>query len=296
MDRIFFFKKVPPLFYSDNLKSIKKVKYIIKEIYITAIITFFMGCNTDVNSQYKYNRMVWSDEFNINGLPDSSKWSYDAGNGCPKICGWGNNELQYYTNGRLENARIEKDRLIIEARQENFETAHYTSARLISKNKGDWKYGRIEVKAKIPSGKGMWPAIWMLPTKWEYGDWPNSGEVDIMENVGYWPDSVLSSVHTGAYNSLLNTQKTKGVNRKDLSTAFHIYSVEWTSDKLSFFIDNLLYHVFINEHNGSRTWPFDKEFHLLLNIAIGGNWGGKYGVDDTVFPQRMEIDYVRVYQ
>lgn len=246
--------------------------------------------------QYTYKKMVWADEFNYTGLPDSSRWSYDSGNGCPSNCGWGNNELQYYTPHRKENARIENGILIIEARKEEFKNSKYTSARLISKNKGDWKYGRVEVRAKLPAGRGMWPAIWMLPTHWKYGGWPQSGEIDIMENVGYWPDSALSSVHTGAYNHGINTQKTKGVNRNDLSTAFHVYGMEWTPDSISFYIDGLLYHVFKNEGTGSPAWPFDQDFHLLLNIAVGGNWGGKYGVDDKIFPQRMEVDYIRVYQ
>lgn len=247
-------------------------------------------------SQTVFSKLVWSDEFDYKGLPDSSKWSYDKGMGCPDNCGWGNNELQFYTWNRTENARVADGTLTIEAKKEKFEGAEYTSARLVSKNKGDWKYGRIETRVKLPAGKGMWPAIWMLPTKWEYGKWPHSGEIDIMENVGYWPDSALSSVHTGAYNGTINTQKTKGVNRKDLSKAFHVYAIEWTVDSISFYIDKVLYHIFKNEHTGSEAWPFDKEFHLLLNIAVGGNWGGKFGVDDKIFPQKMEVDYVRVYQ
>jgi beta-glucanase (GH16 family) len=247
-------------------------------------------------AQSRFTKLVWADEFNYTGLPDSAKWGYDKGKGCPENCGWGNNELQYYTNNRLENARVEKGKLIIEAKKESFEGAAYTSTRLVSKNKGDWKYGRFEIKAKLPAGRGMWPAIWMLPTKWEYGGWPKSGEIDIMENVGYWPDSALSTVHTDAYNGMINTQKTAGVNRKDLSTAFHVYTLEWTAEKMTFSIDNKKYNVFKNAHKTSAEWPFDKEFHMLMNVAVGGNWGGKYGVDDTIFPQKMEIDYVRVYQ
>lgn len=235
-------------------------------------------------------QLVWSDEFNYTGLPDSTKWGYDAGSG-----GWGNNELQYYTVARKENARAENGRLIIEARKENFGDAKYTSTRLISKGKGDWKYGRIEVKAKLPKGKGMWPAIWMLPTKWVYGDWPNSGEIDIMENVGYMPDSVFGSVHTESFNHILGTQSTKGVWRNDLSSAFHVYAIEWDEKKIDFFVDDEKYLTFFNDNTGPASWPFDQEFHLLLNIAVGGNWGGKYGVDDSIFPQRMEVDYVRVY-
>ena len=247
-------------------------------------------------AQSTFKQLVWSDEFNSPGLPDTNKWSYDKGRGCPDNCGWGNNELQFYTTSRSENARVENGKLIIEVRKENFEEAHYTSARLATKNKGDWKYGRFEIKAKLPAGRGMWPAIWMLPTNWEYGGWPGSGEIDIMENVGYWPDSVFATVHTGAYNGSMGTQKTKGLNVKDLSTAFHVYSVEWTAEGMAFFMDGKQYNYFKNDHKSTDTWPFDKTFHLLINIAVGGNWGGKFGVDDSIFPQKMEVDYVRVYR
>ena len=251
----------------------------------------------NAQAQYKFNKMVWADEFNQSGnVPDTSKWNYDLGNGCPNICGWGNHELQYYTANRAENARVENGRLIIEARKENYQGAKYTSARIITKNKGDWKYGRIEVRAKLPEGKGMWPAVWMLPTKWEYGIWPHSGEIDIMENVGYWPDSLFGTVHTGLYNGMKGTQKVKSVAVNDLSTSFHNYAIEWNENDIVFYLDGQKTHQFINEHTGSEAWPFDKEFYLLLNIAVGGDWGGKYGVDDAIFPQRMEIEFVRVYQ
>ena len=241
-------------------------------------------------------KLVWADEFNYTGLPDSTKWGYDKGNGCPHICGWGNNELEFYTHNRLENARVKNGNLIIEARKEDYQNFKYTSARMVSKNKGDWKYGRIEIKAKLPKGRGIWPAIWMLPTEWKYGGWPKSGEIDIMEFVGYYPDSVFGSIHTQAFNHGIGTQKTKGVVRKDLSTAFHVYAIEWTENKISFFVDDEKYHEFENNGKGIDAWPFDQKFHLILNIAVGGNWGGKFGVDDSIFPQTMEIDYVRVYQ
>lgn len=241
-------------------------------------------------------KLVWADEFNSNGLPDSTKWSYDLGDGCPDVCGWGNNELQFYTGKRVENARVQNGFLIIEARKENMRERKYTSARMVSKNKGDWKYGRFEIRAKLPKGKGIWPAIWMLPTKWVYGGWPKSGEIDIMEFVGYMPDSVFGSVHTGLYNHSIGTQKTKGVAFKDLPTAFHVYAIEWTERNISFLVDGQKYFQFENNKSGPGAWPFDQEFHLILNIAVGGNWGGKFGVDDSIFPQTMEIDYVRVYQ
>lgn len=260
------------------------------------LLAFLLLSGCTATTQIKYSKLVWVDEFNYKGLPDSVKWNYDTARGCPQNCGWGNNELQYYTHKRLENARVENGNLVIEARKEKMGDAGYTSTRLVSKNKGDWKYGRFEIKAKIPAGKGMWPAIWMLPTHWEYGKWPHSGEIDIMENVGYYPDSLFGSIHTGAYNGMIGTQKTKGVLRTDLSTAFHVYAIEWTEEKISFFMDGKMYHEFLNNHTGSEAWPYDKYFHLLLNIAVGGNWGGKYGVDDAIFPQQMLIDYVRVYQ
>ena len=236
-------------------------------------------------------KLVWADEFNRTGLPDSSKWGYAVGGS-----GWGNNELQYYTSERKENAWVENGHLIISARKENYKEKQYSSARMITKGRGDWKYGRVEVKARLPKGRGIWPAIWMLPTKSAYGGWPKSGEIDIMEFVGYMPDSLFGSIHTGLYNHTIGTQRTKGIVLKDLSTTFHVYAIEWTEEKISFLIDGKQYYEFKNEHTGPGAWPFDQEFHLILNIAVGGNWGGKYGVDDSIFPQTMEVDYVRVYQ
>jgi beta-glucanase (GH16 family) len=254
--------------------------------YLFLIVFLLQACFLYGQSK----KLVWSDEFGKNGLPDSSRWGYDKGG-----TGWGNNELQFYT-GRKENASVKNGRLIIEARKEDYKDKKYTSARLVSKNKGDWKYGRIEVRAKLPKGKGIWPAIWMLPTRWVYGGWPKSGEIDIMEFVGYMPDSVFGSVHTGLYNHSIGTQKTKGLAFRDLGTAFHVYAIDWVAEKISFLIDDKKYFEFKNERSGPAAWPFDQEFHIILNIAVGGNWGGKYGVDDSIFPQTMEIDYVRVYQ
>ncbi|MBA4259070.1 MAG: glycoside hydrolase [Chitinophaga sp.] len=266
---------------------------IILLVLISAPSSAFLFAQT---KSQPFKKLVWSDEFKGKGLPDSTKWGYDVGTGCPQICGWGNNELQYYTANNTKNARVENGMLIVEAHKENVADAKYSSARLVTKNKGDWKYGRIDVKAKLPAGRGMWPAIWMLPTDWKYGGWPHSGEIDIMENVGFWPDSVLGTVHTNAYNGMKGTQKTKGMNFKDLSTAFHVYSVEWDAEEIRFYVDNTLYNSFKNTHKSTDEWPFDQRFHLLINIAVGGNWGGQKGVDDSIFPQKMWIDYVRVYQ
>ena len=240
--------------------------------------------------------LVWSDEFDKNGSPDTTKWGYDLGNGCPNVCGWGNNELQYYTAHRLENARMENGCLVIEAHREKKGSSNYTSARMVSKRKGDWTYGRMEIRAKLPKGVGVWPAIWMLSTDWTYGGWPESGEIDIMESVGYLPDSVYGTVHTKRFNHVQGTQKSVGLASKTLSTEFHTYSIEWDADKIDFFFDDQKYQTFSNRREGPDAWPFDQKFHLILNVAVGGNWGGKMGVDQAIWPQKMLVDYVRVYQ
>jgi len=245
------------------------------------------------NSQKGYE-LVWSDEFNVDGAPDLNKWSYDTkGNEWQ----WGNNELQHYTHGRTENAVVKDGHLHLIARVEEGYNQPYTSARLITKDKGDWLYGRIEVKAKVTGGKGAWPAIWMLPTDWKYGGWPDSGEIDIMEHVGYEPDSIFFTVHTQAYNHMHGTQKSAALYRPDAENRFHVYSVEWTDKKCVFFMDDEKVFVFRKEEKAnSAQWPFDQRFHLLLNLAVGGNWGGKHGVNDEIFPCEMLVDYVRVYQ
>ncbi|MDJ1504243.1 glycoside hydrolase family 16 protein [Xanthocytophaga agilis] len=233
---------------------------------------------------------VWADEFDYTGKPDASKWGYDLGGS-----GWGNNELQNYTD-KETNARVADGKLTITARKETLENREYTSTRLVSRGKGDFLYGRFEAKAKLPSGKGTWPAIWMLPTDWAYGDWPKSGEIDIMEHVGYDPDRVHISVHTQAYNHSIGTQRTSSRIIDNARTEFHLYRVDWTPYAVRGYIDNQLIFEFVNEGKGSSVWPFDKKFHWLLNLAVGGNWGGAQGVDPDVFPASMEVDYVRVYK
>ena len=240
-------------------------------------------------------QLVWQDEFEESGLPDTSRWSYDLGDGCPRLCGWGNNEWQSYTNHQ-KNARVEGGHLIIEAHQEAIDSSTFSSARLVSKGKGDWLGGRMEIKAKLPSGKGTWPAIWMLPTEHRYGHWPACGEIDIMEHVGFEADSIHGTIHTKAYNWLAGTDKSATIHLADAEHAFHIYAIEWSQKKIDFFVDNSVYFSFENTGTGYKEWPFDQPFHLILNLAIGGNWGGQKGVATDVWPQRMEVDYVRVYQ
>ncbi len=246
---------------------------------------------TPVDKEWTFETTpVWADEFDYTGLPDKTKWGYDIGGG-----GWGNNELEYYTD-REENASVANGLLTITAKKETYQNRNYTSARLVSKGKGDFLYGRFEIKAKLPEGKGTWPAIWMLPTDWAYGGWPKSGEIDIMEHVGYDPDVVHISVHTEAYNHSIGTQKTATRKVEKAMEEFHLYRVDWTPYAIRGYIDDKLLFTFVNEKKGSAEWPFDKRFHFLLNIAVGGNWGGAQGVDDSVFPAKMEIDYVRAYK
>jgi beta-glucanase (GH16 family) len=239
-------------------------------------------------------KLVWADEFEGNGLPDSTKWGYDVGGH-----GWGNNELQFYTEKKLPNARQENGKLIIEAHRYALGQNRYTSARLVTKGKADFLYGRFEIRAKLPAGRGTWPAAWMLASGQHYGSdyWPDNGEIDIIEHVGFNPDSVFISVHTKAYHHSIRTQKTTGLALPTAETDFHVYAIDWQKDKIEGFVDGKKYFSFLNDgKNDYKTWPFNQKFHLLLNMAVGGGWGGQKGVDDSIFPQRMEVDYVRVYQ
>jgi beta-glucanase (GH16 family) len=231
------------------------------------------------------NTASWTDEFNTDGAPDAAKWGYDVGGN-----GWGNNELQNYTNGL--NDSVSNGTLKIVAKKVEFSNT-YTSARMVTKNKADWLYGRIEVKAKLPKGRGTWPAIWMLPTDNAYGGWPNSGEIDIMEHVGYDLNNVHFTLHAQAFYGA--NGKGAGKYLGSVTDNFHIYRLDWAPYGIRGYFDNELIFEYLNNGSGSATWPYNKKFHLLLNIAVGGNWGGAQGVDDTIFPTTMEIDYVRVY-
>jgi beta-glucanase (GH16 family) len=238
-------------------------------------------------------KLVWADEFDKNGLPDTTRWNYDTrGNDY----GWGNNEKQWYTVAKPENCRIENGILKITARKEKTGNKEYSSARLTTKNKGDWKYGKIEVRAKLPTGNGTWPAIWMLPTDSKYGGWPKCGEIDIMEHVGFDPDTVFSTVHTGKFNHMIGTQVGKKTGLPTATSDFHIYTTEWEENEIRSYVDGKHYFTFKNNGEGFESWPFDQPFHLILNLAIGGGLGGKKGIDDSKFPHTFEIDYVRVYQ
>ncbi len=240
----------------------------------------------------KYS-LVWHDEFNYKGLPDSSKWNYDVeGNSW----NWGNNEEQYYTSKDKDNAEVKKGKLFITAIREEIEGKDYTSARLVTKGKGDWLYGRIEVKAKLPEGRGTWPAIWMLPSNYEYEQYPSNGEIDIMESVGYMPHTILSVLHTKLNEEKMKSHEPDTIIVEDCYTDFHVYAMEWTPDYIKTFVDDENFFTFKNKYDNSGDFPFTEAYHLLLNVAVGGTWGGREGIDESIFPQSMVIGYVRVYQ
>jgi beta-glucanase (GH16 family) len=281
--------------------------------------------------------LVWSDEFDYTGAPDPEKWTHELGAG-----GWGNGEVQTYTD-ELENSRVENGHLVIEVQQKQIEgsrSPNYTSARLITRDKGEWKYGRMEVRAKLPSETGTWPAIWMLAAEEIYGDayWPDNGEIDIMEHVGYEEDPLYQAI-AGVNPNIHGTLHMQGTVPAppenpnyhmirggktmvgDASSAFHTYAINWTAERIEFEVDGAVYYAvnledLISKRNPPppeelwKVWPFDQPFFMILNVAVGGNWGGHFnsykypqspygtnGVDDIdgVWPQRMEVDYVRVY-
>ena len=245
------------------------------------------GCNafqTSVDRQ-----LVWSDEFDYTGIPAPSKWDYEEGY-------VRNNELQYYTKSRVENARVENGMLIIETRKEPSSGHKYTSASLTTKDKADWLYGRIEVRAKLPAGRGMWTSIFTLGDNIDDIGWPACGEIDIMENIGSYPDRVYATVHTEAYNHKLKTHKGSSLYVPQPYKEFHVYAIEWFHDKIDFFVDDTRYFHFENKGTGRGVWPFDKKQFFIINAAVGGGLGSRQAVDDSIFPQKFYVDYVRVYK
>jgi beta-glucanase (GH16 family) len=233
-------------------------------------------------AQTKYHKLVWSDEFNHNGAPDSSKWDYDLGAG-----GWGNNELEYYTS-RHQNVIVKDGMLHITALKENYKGSDYTSARIITKGKFSFTYGRVEVRAKLPSGVGTWPAIWMLGSNIDSANWPACGEIDIMEHLGRQLNKIYGTLHyPDHYGGNANGKTTMISNG---TTQFHVYGLEWSPSVIKISVDGKVYQTVPNSPN----IPFNHNFFIILNMAMGGNFGGP--VAPNVTRASMEIDYVRVYQ
>lgn len=259
------------------------------------ITLLLMGCSTSTPSASVPAEpiptvspwiLVWSDEFDGETL-NSRNWLFDKGAG-----GWGNNEWQYYTD-RPENVRIENGVLIIEARNEEYLAWKYTSARIKTHYLQSWTYGRIEARIKLPvGGKGVWPAFWMLGENVATARWPRCGEIDIMENIGN-PTTVYGTVHGPGYAGNKAISKAF-VSPVDLSADFHIYAVEWEADEIRWYVDDQLYHT-VRRDQVPGEWVFDHPFFIILNLAVGGNWPG-YPDETTIFPQQLQVDYVRVYQ
>lgn len=241
----------------------------------------------------KFKHLAWSEEFNYKGLPDSNKWEYDTGY-------LRNHEMQYYTNKRLENAQVKDGNLTITAKNDSMKSGGniypVTSADISTHGKADWTYGRFEVRAKIPSSLGTWPAIWMLGSDTSNAGWPASGEIDIMEHVGYMPDTLHFNVHTEKYNHVKKTNKGAKVSYNEPNKDYHVYAIEWFKDRIDWYFDEKKVFTFNNEGTGNAAWPFDKPQFIILNLAFGGDWGGQKGVNLLSLPKTFMIDYVRVYQ
>ena len=244
--------------------------------------------------------LVFQDEFSRDGMLDAAKWDYATERNAQ---GWFNREKQYYARARAKNSRVENGHLIIEAHAEELTKGEYpdwggqkfTSARVVTRGRAAWAYGFYEIKAKLPCGTGTWPAIWTLPEDPDVV-WPNGGEIDIMEHVGFEPGVVHQSIHTKAYNFGAGTQKTTRFEVPESCDKMHRYQLLWTPEFVLMGLDDAPKFLYKNERKGDARWPFDKPHHLLLNIAVGGEWGGQKGIRPDAFPARMEIDYVRVYQ
>ena len=237
--------------------------------------------------------LVWSDEFEEDGLPNATKWWFDE-----RQNRWYPDALFFTTAHREANARVEDGRLVIEAHKEKFGGRAYTVARLTSKQA--WTYGWYEISARLPEGRGVKSAIWMVSNSNPYGSWPGSGEIDIMEFVGYKPGIIHATVHTEAYNHRIGNHRVKRLQIPDASSEFHLYAMEWTESAIRIHVDDTHYYTFENERlqNTSadqRHWPFDHPFHFILTISVGGDWAGTQGVDPNIWPPRMELDYMRMY-
>lgn len=260
----------------------------------TALIVFLAGCGgvapapaaTPIAAPPGWT-LVWHDEFDGTTI-DPANWTYDLGAG-----GWGNGEAEFYTS-RPENARVENGLLIIEARQEKYEDSYYTSARLKTQGLQSFQYGRIEARLKVPSGAGLWPAFWMLGANFDGTNWPDCGEIDIMEYIGREPDLILGTAHGPGYSGALGMSQW---NRQEYNIAddFHTYAIEWQADEIRWYYDGDLYFTLTPDDLSGRTWVFDHPFFIILNLAIGGQLAGPIGLD-TVFPAQLQVDYVRVFE
>lgn len=247
----------------------------------------------DAPTTYPGYNLVWSDEFNGPAV-DQTAWSFDLGDGCPGLCGWGNNELQYYTSSP-NNVFFQDGKLIIEAKKESYGGKDYTSTKIKTAGKKSFKFGRIDIRAQLPKGKGIWPAFWMLPQSNVFGTWPRSGEIDIMEVIGSEPARLHGTLHYGPGPGSIQFTRSTVLQNGDFSDKFHVFSIEWKEDEIRWFLDGNLFSTATRADLGAVQYPFNEEFYLILNLAVGGNWPGSPD-NTTYFPQHLVVDYVRVYQ
>jgi beta-glucanase (GH16 family) len=264
-----------------------------KNSFILSIISVVLltSCSSDEKQTVvTKTQLVWSDEFEVNGAPDSDLWSFNIGTGSN---GWGNNELQYYTS-RPENIKVEDGMLKITALNQAYMGASHTSARILTKGKFETKYGRIEARIKLPLGKGLWPAFWMLGADSDTVIWPQCGEIDIMEYLGSSPTKIFGTVHGPGYSGGASIGKNYFLANSRFDTDFHVFGVEWDENYINFYVDDMLYNR-ITPDDVPGEWVFNKPFYLILNMAVGGNLPGVPN-SQTRFPQTMYVDYVRVYQ
>ncbi|HRJ30136.1 MAG TPA: glycoside hydrolase family 16 protein [Cyclobacteriaceae bacterium] len=249
-----------------------------------------LSCSDYEQTVTTMNQLVMQDEFDTNGAPNSAIWGYDIGTGTN---GWGNNELQFYTD-RKENVTVQNGYLIITARKESYQGSPYTSARLLTKGKFEQAYGRFEARIRLPWGQGMWPAFWMLGADIDTNPWPAAGEIDIMEFRGQEPSTVLGTVHGPGYSAGESISKSYTLKNDRFDTGFHVFGIEWTPKYVNFYVDNVLYNQ-ITPADVPGEWVFNKSFFILINLAVGGSFVGSPN-NETVFPQTMLVDYVRVYK
>ncbi len=261
------------------------------KITIISVLALLLACceTDDTQTVVNFTQLTLNEEFDVDGAVNSSIWSSEIGTG---ENGWGNNELQYYTD-RSENVTVQNGKLLITAQQESFQGSNYTSARLITKDKFEQRYGRFEARIRLPYGQGIWPAFWMLGADIDENPWPGAGEIDIMEYRGQNPSVLIGSVHGPGYNGGNAISKSYILENDRFDTGFHLFGIEWGPEYVNFYVDDVLYNQ-ITPEDVTGPWVFDKPFFILMNLAVGGSFVGPPNAE-TVFPQTMVVDYVRVY-
>jgi len=249
------------------------------------IVAFMLLTGTIASAQVKKGKLLWEENFDGKSL-NEAVWNYELGDGCPNVCGWGNNERQIYTKS---NHIIKDGKLIITIKKDGDK---YTSTRITTAGKKEFKYGYMEARAKLPVGKGIWPAFWMLGSNIKQAGWPLAGEIDILEYVGKEQDIVYTTLHTQKnHGDHANSKKT---SFPDIEEGYHTYGVNWTAKEIEFYVDGKAVYKFDPKDKPVEVWPFDQPFYFIINTAVGGNFGGPE-VDDSIFPQEFIVDYVKVY-